>query len=367
MNIRDKLGESNYTENLSKSIITHGNNYRLKQALNQKNIKLAFLGGSVTQGYTPEKMIAQCYPILVKDKLMQLTKNKTNCYWLNLGFPGTDSSMGLILTENYLVDYQPDVVFIEYAINHDISIESATKFESLVRKLLHLRNKPAVIVITLLTKELYSAQDLMLHIAKHYELPVISILDTLAPLLAENKINWNDYSMDEGHANTSGHELIADCIHSYFTHTLQSTRDNIYSINNQILYAATYEGLELIDLGDVIACESTFDKESLSSIFFPSVLRNNKSSEFYFFRTKQKCHGLLIVFLQSNQKEFGSANVFIDDIKVCTLLGYSIFGWHNPVIKILPISNSLCDHKIEIVMDKEDEKKEFYLLSIAIY
>jgi acyl-CoA thioesterase I len=367
MNIKKKLGASKYTEILNNSIITHGNNYRLKIALKEKTIKLAFLGGSVTQGYTPEKMIESCYPSLVKDKFLQQINNEVNCDFINLGFSGTDSSMGLILTETYLIEYQPNVVFIEYAINHDISIESATRFESLIRKLLQLESNPTVIIITLLTNEFYSAQDLMLHIAKHYELPVISILDTLAPLLKENRLSWSDYSMDEGHANTFGHELIADCLISYLTHVSKSKSDMIYSINNQVLYSSTYENLKLINMNDTSACETTFHHESLRLCLLPFVLQNNKTGKFHFFKTKQKCHGLFIVFLQCNHKEFGAANIFINNKKVCTLPGYSIFGWYNPIIKILPISNTLESHNIEIIMEKEDEKKEFYLLSIGLY
>ena len=75
------------------------------------------------------------------------TKNKNHVY-NNYGFAGANSIFGLALTERFLREDLPDIVFVEYALNDASDNESRNAFEGLIRKLLEAYKNDSITIRT---------------------------------------------------------------------------------------------------------------------------------------------------------------------------------------------------------------------------
>ena len=88
--------------NLIDSLYHSGNNFRLKKALEKEQIKLAFIGGSVTKGWDGKGYISENYTCHIKKYFSDLYPDK-HFESYNLSTESANSFIGLSL--------MPDVSF----------------------------------------------------------------------------------------------------------------------------------------------------------------------------------------------------------------------------------------------------------------
>ena len=98
----------------------------------QKNepVSVVFLGGSITNH--------QGYRVQITDWLKQQYSN-VQFTSINSGIGGTGSDLGVFRTERDVLQYHPDLVFVEFAVN-DAKTDSlviAHSMEGIVRKIWH--------------------------------------------------------------------------------------------------------------------------------------------------------------------------------------------------------------------------------------
>ncbi|MCD8096133.1 MAG: SGNH/GDSL hydrolase family protein [Ruminococcus sp.] len=309
------------------------------------NINVAFLGGSVTYGYQPKAENNFCennYTVLVAEHIEKIFKSKVNVK--NLGISGTGSLMGLALTKRELVEFQPDIVFVEYAINDERSALAAAQFEGLIRNLLSLEASPIVIVIALFNKSGYSCEDIMLQTAMRYGLYFCGLKSVVYPLVCGSEELWHEYSNDDGHPNESGHRIIAECANAAVDTALKTNFNPMLlkALPKAIFGGDIYDGFdELTKLSNTNGFEPC--SESFHKIKCPLFSKDNAVMSL-----KIKCRTLCVCYICTNNADAGSAEIFTDGKKRSVLQGYSIFGWNNPVIK--EILNEDCEelHNIEI-------------------
>lgn len=362
MNIYTKLGASKYQELIRECILNEGNNSRLKAAIEKDTIRIAFLGGSVTMGVQDSGMIKEAFPYLLGEGLKPVYRDKLIDV-LNLGFPAVNSIYGLFQTERNLIDYSPDIVFVEYGVNDGASLEWINAFESLIRKLLQLPSKPVVGIILLMLQTLQTRRDYMLELGRFYWLPVIGIYEAFPEYMKRGELNWNDYSNDEAHANREGHEFICDCLYQLIMDMTDKETDTYYEMNSNCLYGAFFTELKLLDFYDKGSWEGTFLPVFSQSNEF--ALENDCKAWEHFFRFHARCKGIIVIYEQSSQKSYGTAQVIIDGSERFRLKGHSIYGWNNPVCQILLGSDIAYEHTVEIRMIKSEERKIFKLLYLG--
>ena len=105
--------------NLIDSLYHSGNNFRLKKALEKEQIKLAFIGGSVTKGWDGKGYISENYTCHIKKYFSDLYPDKRFESY-NLSTESANSFIGLSITGKVIDDILPDIVFIEYAVNNKL-------------------------------------------------------------------------------------------------------------------------------------------------------------------------------------------------------------------------------------------------------
>ena len=75
----------------------------------EQEITVAFIGGSITQG-------DYCYR-LQTTRYMENTFSNTRFKWINAGVSGTGTDLGAFRIREQVLQYKPDLIFIEFAVN----------------------------------------------------------------------------------------------------------------------------------------------------------------------------------------------------------------------------------------------------------
>lgn len=208
--------------NWDDAIICKGNNYRIKKLLEKEQINLIGFGGSITQGSLASR-VENSYSYLVYNWLKERFPDKLLNYF-NCGVGGTGSLYGAFRINRDVAVCDPDLVLIDYSVNDTADSESLDTFEGTIRQLLSLPSRPALIILgNVFYDRGESAQVIHSMIARHYDLPMISMDTTLYRLVLEGKIDRRSFTPDDLHPDDRGHGLLAQSIEHFLEMTFEST------------------------------------------------------------------------------------------------------------------------------------------------
>ena len=117
----------------------------MNKAKSGQDITIAFLGGLITQGCNATKF-EDCYASRTykwfKDKF-----NNVNVKYINAGVGATGSIIGAHRVEKQVLSQNPDIVFIDFAVNDKDSIYDKVAYESIIRRILSVENPPAIVEV----------------------------------------------------------------------------------------------------------------------------------------------------------------------------------------------------------------------------
>ena len=232
----EKYGLS--SEILNSSIIHKGNNHRLKRffekARNGKSVTVGFLGGSITYGSNSTD--DRCFANIVFEWLKEQFPS-ADIKIVNAGFGGTGSIIGFYRMDDELLKYNPDITFLDFTVNDALEnkrdgIVPKESYESVIRRI--LLSDSALIVLGFCDVEKTTFRDLHLEIAKHYDLSMISMVDSIYSLVEKGELQWQDYSNDSVHPINFGHEMIAFLIKNFLLSEIESSTDSSYVLPDEI-------------------------------------------------------------------------------------------------------------------------------------
>ena len=204
-----------YSIDLSKGLINSGNWNRIKQTMQKAKrgepITTAFLGGSITQGCLASKQ-KLCYA----NRVHSWWVNKfpeSGIEFINAGIGGTTSQFGVSRVRDHVLCNQPDFILAEFAVNDDNTEFFKETYEGLVRRILSDVDRPALLLMNNVRfDDGINAEDMHLPVAKHYEVPMVSMKPTIWEAIKAGEIIATDITEDFLHPNDLGHELIANVI-----------------------------------------------------------------------------------------------------------------------------------------------------------
>ena len=216
--LKDVMGyivEQMYDIDYSKAFAVNGNHDRLLSVMERAdkgdNITVAFLGGSITEGSVASDD-KNCYAYLTY-RWWCSTFPDARIQYVNAGIGGTPSLLGVGRCNEDILDYEPDVVYIEFSVN-DVDLPNVGEiYEGLLRKVLYSKSNPAVVVINNgFYNDGRTVQDVHNKLASYYGIPAISIVDTLVACTLDGRIPIRDITPDDLHPNDRGHILLAGVI-----------------------------------------------------------------------------------------------------------------------------------------------------------
>lgn len=356
---------------INNSLLSTGNNYRMKKMLEKaragEDITVGFIGGSITEGYNAGTK--DIYAKLTYEYIKENFGTGDNVHYVNAGLSGTPSILGLIRSDRDLFKYEPDIIFIEFAVNDGSTNMDATGYESLVYKALTQPNEPAVVLLYSVIESGYTCQDNMNLITFSYDLPRISVKDAIWPFIESGEFTWKDWSNDESHPNAEGSRLYADFIINYLETVDKEEPSDGYKVPSAFAKGFDHSGLLMVDNSantDAIRLDSVGSfTAGTSHASFTEGWSHSEGNEAFGFSFEGDA--LYIVYKDTTADAYGAADVYIDGEKVATLYGNSSDGWNNPVTERVLRVKEAGSHRVEIKMAEGDEDKKFEILCLGVH
>ncbi len=173
-------------------------------------INIVYLGGSITEGVGASDYNNTCYRALVGKYFTQAYPDK-KVNNIHQGVGGTGSDYGLIRLERDVMSYNPDLVFVEFAVN-DNGRDSRLEMESIVRTLNNLENPPYIVYLYTTRSNFADVKPYHVEVANHYGIPQIDLQQELLRVMAETGNDVSVYLPDGVHPSDAGHKVYADKI-----------------------------------------------------------------------------------------------------------------------------------------------------------
>lgn len=369
MDFKQFMENDKFSLMLEQSLVSEGNNYRMKKAIekahNNEKVTLIYVGASITEQRNRE--MDSCYASLSYEYFKDSFGRSDNIRYINAGITGTTSTLGLVRLENDVLQYSPDIVFVEFAVNDMKDEVSREVFESMVISLLMAESQPAVILLFMCSESRYSCQGHMQVIGEHYRLPMISIKDALLAGINLNLLKWADYADDNLHPNKNGHYLIAELIANYFKKVRVAETDEEFILPEKPFYGNSFTDITVLDSRNAkITSTGSFFAQKAETLYeFKYGWNHFNNSGNDSLVMKLNCKNLFAVYKESNSSTVGNAEVYVDGQLKCKLNGYQMFAWNNPTCKLVFSEATSIEHTIEIKMVAGDEKKEFDLMAFG--
>jgi lysophospholipase L1-like esterase len=375
-----------YPKMIERSLLNLGNTYRLKQAISKarqgENVTIAYIGGSITQGYgdTPED--AYVNGSFENFKKLFGANEGTNVNYVNAGMAGTPSTVGMIRYERDVLAKSktpPDIVIVEFAVNDADDPTNGAAYESLVKTILESGNRPAVILLFSVFKSHWNLQDRFIELGEKYQLPMISVKNAVVPELDKEVIAEDEFFRDNYHPTAYGFKIMADCLTNYFIKADESPVGEDLVIPPTPVIGTQFTGIRMIDAsaknaGITIVPGSFSAKDKTISYFgagdmsyptFPENWFKSNSPENKPFKMTLSCKNLVLVYKISGDSSFGEAEFLVDGKVVDSAYGNTQGAWNNPWTIVLIDDSSAAKHTVEIRMAKGDEAKNFTILAFG--
>ena len=357
-------------------ILNRGNLTRLKGFMNRaakgERLTVGFIGGSITQGFSatdPEK----CYAARTFGWMKKVFPN-TEFDYVNAGIGATDSQFGAARVQEDLLRRLPDLVFVEFSVNDHSTPHFCETYEGLVRQIYGSASAPAMVLIhnvyydTGKSAAYYHAQ-----VGRHYDLPCISIQNSIYPAVAAGRLPAEKITADFLHPNDLGHELVASVITNFLEKVIHDKTQEPQEIFPAPLTENAYEHCVRLQYFNSTPGKSVFVEDMTPQRDITDIFRNGWSAgekgaylEFTFRGT-----GAAVQYRRVKDGPAPIATAVVDENPetACVLDGTFDETWGDKM-ELATIAEHLPygEHRvrIEITETHENDKAGFYLVSLIV-
>lgn len=345
---------TDYEKMVDRSLLSVGDMTRMsdvfQKAQNGEDITVAYIGGSITEGYnagTTEFYAKTCTDLL-QGYFPDITVTGVNA-----GISGTPSLLGNLRLERDVLSADPDIVFVEFAVNDGQEADYKNAYESLVRTLLTQEKDIAVVLLFTVLDSGYTCQEHMSKIGANYDLPMISVHDSVYEEIEAGRMTWQDYSNDQSHPNAYGHKCITDFVDNYYQKVLPVVAENVGEVSKELpdpVFSAKYMNMHYMDSATMDGVElDGFEQYDTHGSFHNGWMYRGTDGGSMKFTVD--CSVLEMVFKANNSDKYGTADIYVDGEKVKSVVSNMSDGWNNPVTAYLIDNDSSAEHTVEIRMD----------------
>ena len=345
---------TDYEKMVDRSLLSVGDMTRMsdvfQKAQNGEDITVAYIGGSITEGYnagTTEFYAKTCTDLL-QGYFPDITVTGVNA-----GISGTPSLLGNLRLERDVLSADPDIVFVEFAVNDGQEADYKNAYESLVRTLLTQEKDIAVVLLFTVLDSGYTCQEHMSKIGANYDLPMISVHDSVYEEIEAGRMTWQDYSNDQSHPNAYGHKCITDFVDNYYQKVLPVVAENVGEVSKELpdpVFSAKYMNMHYMDSATMDGVElDGFEQYDTHGSFHNGWMYRGTDGGSMKFTVE--CSVLEMVFKANNSDKYGTADIYVDGEKVKSVVSNMSDGWNNPVTAYLIDNDSSAEHTVEICME----------------
>ncbi len=393
-----KPNDELYTSMVKGGVFSTGNNARIKAALKKaregKDVSLAYIGGSITEGggYNPN---SACYAEVSATAFARKygVNEGKNVHFINAGMSGTSSDIGIVRYERDVLgrlpqgSSSPDILFIEFAVNDSGCETRGGAYEGLIRRA--LKSGSAVVLVFSVFNNLNRVEEMNYRkYGEKYDLPMISTADAIQDVYQQPGFyDW--FYNDTLHPNANGYKLMADCILELMDRVdkEEAEADNATDVDSiEAVTSSSFEGIKLID-----ATTTADSDQAISAInaggfngndgnvptfqykyngqagvkWFPNNWMYGGNGTNDPLTIEVNCQTFMLVYKETSESAYGSADLYVDGVKKSTLSCHNPSGWNNGKVCIAIQEKESAMHKIELKMAAGDEAKKFTLYAIG--
>ena len=193
--------------------------YRLNK---EKKLRVGYFGGSITEGAGASEWNRTSWRARITKYLIG-TFPDAEISEIMAAVGGTATDLGLCRCEHDLLSGNPDLVFIEFAVNDSglSADEQMSCYENCLRQILRYKNTVDIVCVfaatkgtetTLLETGDYSSRSAQMLLAHHYGLPTVDPGEALREQIASDGGDWLQYTTDTTHPNDEGYLIYTDVI-----------------------------------------------------------------------------------------------------------------------------------------------------------
>lgn len=344
----------------------------LRKAQNGEEITIGFLGGSITEGRGASG-VESCYVSQVY-RWWYETFPQAKIQVINAGVGGTSSYLGVHRVDAELLVHQPDLVFMEFAVNDTFSEFCMSSYENLIRKILAADSNPALVLLFATNAVGDSSQAVQAALGQYYCLPMISYGKAVTPEIEAGSFTWADIAEDTVHPNDWGHAIFAGLITTFLEDvyaqldTIEINEEHLtrYELpkpstpqiyqNAHIESAATIQPLEVLGY-DVYDFNYHFGNNWYAV----------QDGAYISFVVQAQNIGIL--YQRTVEGSFGQYDVYIDDVYVKTLDGNFVefYGTETDTEELYKSENGEpALHTIKIVKNPASVNSDFVIIGLLI-
>jgi len=376
-----------YADMVETSIVSTGNNARLKKVLEKaragSEVKICAIGGSVTEGAgAVVKEEGYAYKFARAFEANYCPEGAKNMNFVNAGLSGTPSSLGIMRYDRDVVGLlggAPDMLIIEFSVNDSGEATKGQAYSSMIHRALSDNPDCAVILLFAVFKNKWNMQTNYIPEGEIYGLPMVSIKDAIVAPYAAGNLTDELFFSDEYHPKTYGHQIMSDCLMHLIGLVDREEADEPAEVPEKGIKKVSYEHTTLVTAGAELEEGVTIDlgsftltDKSVQAMYFTGNkaafgdnFMHDKDAGNAPFTIKLNCSKLLLNFKTASSKSFGMAEVLVDGEPMTAHNGYSSGGWNNCNTVCIIDAETSADHTVEIRMASGFEDKSFTILSLG--
>ncbi|HEY3376417.1 MAG TPA: SGNH/GDSL hydrolase family protein [Armatimonadota bacterium] len=179
-----------------------------------KHVTVAYLGGSITWGATATDPMKTSYRALTT-KYLETAYPNAHITAVDAAIGGTGSALGVFRMDRDVLPYQPDLTFVEFAVNDSGDPNTQETMEGIVRKLRTANPNMAIVILNIgagydykVTPASFKHQEL----AAHYGLPLIDIGTQVQDKVKNKELDGHAILTDGCHPNDNGYRIYTSII-----------------------------------------------------------------------------------------------------------------------------------------------------------
>lgn len=308
---------------IDESLLSMGNSDRMalaiKKAINGEDITIGFIGGSITEGAGADNK-TNSWAYLVYNWFVETFPN-SNINYVNSAIAGSYSRLGVTYVDSGLLVEEPDIVFLDYSVN-DYNGSFKDSYETIVRKILSAKNKPALAMIDFTRESVddwsyYNEQAIYDALGVYYGLPIINIHKAITPFFESGLLLWDDYSSDAIHPNNVGHAMVASAVINYLNKAKAYAQESetlvTYEIKEGWYFGKSDLDNAFMSYADEISAETDgFTKNGKVSRFGWKAFNSTTKGSSLTFNLKD-CTEAIVVYGQSGSVVPSDMEIYVND------------------------------------------------------
>ncbi len=355
-----------------KSLTSLGNTFRLKKAIEKaragEDVNIVYIGGSITEGDHLDTCYANRSYNYFKDTFGKGSGD--NVHYFNSGISGTPSTLGSLRFENDVLNYEPDIVFIEFAVNDGDDDDMKSAYESMIRDALNYKSQPAIILLFARMQEGWTSQGWKKEIGAYYDIPMISYADGITYLFDEGAMEWSEFSNDYTHPHAEGNAVVADFI-AYFYDEVDRSEGSAEDVKipDETMYTPYFYNAHMMQRSDTDPADRGSWRNASSGFHYSDgwTKEYSENNDPLVFEFEGKCAYVVYPAMGSNTYGKLIANVYFNDELVATreFNEFEQGGWSCPYVGVLYRSYNAGKYRVEFTAPEDNVKCDLQVLAVA--